>query len=121
MQANQDSADFANINSLELQQIAELMSPYRKLKAEIAVIQTKMDDLKQQIEPLVEAVGGKWKDDRGYARLNTRSDSISFKNAEVENLYKAWLVSKDPIMNSCANMLKAHRTTRPGVTYLQLS
>ena len=116
----QDSAiDDVQDNTAE-EQIIKLMPSYRKLKAEVALIQAKMDVMKEQIEPLVEAVGGKWQDALGYARQNTRSDSVSYKSAEVDSLVQAWLISSDPIMRSCGTMLNNHRSERKGFTYLQL-
>ena len=102
------------------EQIIELMPSYRKLKAEHALIQAKMDEMKEQIEPLVEAVGGKWQDALGYARQNTRSDSVSYKSAEVDALVQAWLISKESIIQTCGEMLNNHRSEKKGFTYLQL-
>ena len=108
-------------DSLEAnEKIAELMIPYRKLKADAAVIQEDMDQIKSQIEPLVETIGGKWQDDRGYAKQNTRKASVSYKSADVDKLVQSWLISQESHIRTCGEMMQAHRTTRKGTTYLQI-
>ena len=108
-------------DSLEAnEKIAELMIPYRKLKSDVAAIQENMDQIKSQIEPLVETIGGKWQDDRGYAKRNIRSASVSYKSADVDKLVQTWLISQESLIRSCGEMMDAHRTTRKGTTYLQI-
>ena len=108
-------------DSLEAnEKIAELMISYRKLKTDAAVIQEDMDQIKSQIEPLVETIGGKWQDNRGYAKRNIRSASVSYKSADVDKLVQSWLISQESHIRTCGEMLEVHRTTRSGTTYLQI-
>ena len=102
------------------EKIAKLMKSYRKLKAEITLIQKDMDEIKSNIEPLVKVIGGKWDDDLGYARQNTRSASVSYKSADVDKVVRTWLKSQESLIRTCGQMMEVHRTRREGTTYLQI-
>ncbi len=102
------------------EKIAPLLLEYRILKEDLAVIQDKMDEYKRQILPLVEVIGGNFKDTQGYARMQTRKASVAYKSADVDNLVKSWLKSAESHIRSCGEMLEVHRSERPGTTYLQI-
>lgn len=101
--------------------IATLVSSYRELKHQGDALGEKMNVIKSQLKPLVEA-DGNWKDNDGYVRLTVpSSSSVSFDKNGVDSLMKAWLQSDDPIMKSCGQMLQGHRTvSAPGQPYLTI-
>jgi len=82
-------------------------------------IESKIKDLRDEIQPLVESVGN-WQDTDGHAKLKERRASISYDNKAVDNLVKAWTQSNDPIMQSCGTMLQELRKTKPGSKYLEV-
>jgi len=100
--------------------IAGLILPYRKLKADTAAIKEEMDQIKSRIEPLIKMIGGNWKDDLGYAKQNTRADSVSYKSEDVDKLVQSWLISQESLIRTCGEMMEVHRTERKGTTYLQV-
>jgi hypothetical protein len=99
--------------------IPQLMSQYRKLKAQYDAIGQQMSGVKAKLEPIVEAVG-KWQDGDGYARMVERKASVSYSSSAVENLASAWCNSDDPVMKSCGEMLRQYRQEKPGSSYLQV-
>jgi len=121
MNQEQESSEDRALSPEEAnEKIAELMKPYRKLKAEITLIQKEMDEIKSIIEPLVQVIGGKWNDDLGYARQNIRAASMSYKSADVDKLVQTWLISQQSLIRTCGEMMEVHRTERKGTTYLQV-
>ena len=100
--------------------ISMLVARYRRLKAQADADKREMSDLKAEIEPLVTAAGGKWKDEDGYARFATYKPSVSFETRAVNALVEAWCESDDPVMKSCGVMLKAYRKQRDGYTSFQI-
>ena len=121
MNQEQESSEDRALSPEEAnEKIAELMKPYRKFKAELALIQERMDEIKSDIEPLVQVIGGKWNDDLGYAKQNTRPASVSYKSADVDKLVQTWLISRESLIRTCGEMMNVHRTERKGTTYLQV-
>lgn len=96
------------------------LAEYRKLKAQVSDLETRMEGLKALLRPTVEAMGGSYQDPLGYARVNEKAPAVSFKSADVEKLYQSWIVSGDPIMKSCGSMLGQARAMSAGSTYLQI-
>jgi len=93
--------------------IPEKIAQYRKLKAQVDAIKEKMDALKADIEPLVEAQPErKWADGTGYVRIVTRQPSVSYNNKALEALYES--------VPEIKAVLAPHRKVKPGSTYLQI-
>ena len=87
--------------------IVQLMRSYRKLKAESDALKVQMDNIKAELGPLVEAVGGKWQDDDGYAKIIQRNPSISYNAKALDALIAS--------VPEAAQMLEPHRKERPQV------
>lgn len=102
-----------------MDELAVLVSQYRSLKAQADETAAKMDNIKAQISPLVKE-NGNWQDEAGYAKLVRRSASTSFNAKAVNSLVSAWLVSEDPIMRSCGEMLRAIESQTPASEYLSV-
>jgi len=100
--------------------IPALVARYRVMKAQSDAVKGDMNDLKAELEPLIEAVGGKWKDKDGYARFTEYQPSVSFETKAVNALAEAWQKSEDAVMQSCGEMLLAHRKQRDGYTSFQI-
>lgn len=100
--------------------IQSLMNTYRKLKAQRNTLDLQMNEIKAELEPAVEAEGGKWTDGQGYARTVIRSASVSYNNANVDRLAVTWSESDDPIMQSCGAMLLDLRKEKAAFSYLQV-
>ncbi len=93
--------------------IPEKVAHYRKLKAQLDAIKVKMDALKAEIEPLVEATDGqKWTDGEGWARIVKRKPSVSYNNRALEALYAS--------VPEVAQVIAPHRKEKPGSSYLQV-
>ncbi len=120
MNQEQGSTTQATPEETTQEKLGWLLPQYRLLRAENAAIQEKMDELKQQIIPLVESVGGEFQDDLGSAKLNQRKAAVSYKSADVDKLVQSWLISQESHIRTCGEMLQVHRTTRKGTTYLQV-
>ena len=100
--------------------IPELVSRHRKLKARRDAIDKQIVNVKDELQPEVEAIGGKWTDDLGYAKIITRNDSVSYNNSLVDQLARTWSKSDDSIMRSCGEMLLELRKEKAGYSYLQI-
>jgi len=93
--------------------IPEKVAVYRKLKAQSDALKLKMDAIKAEIEPLVEATDGqKWTDLDGWARIVTRKPSVSYNNKALEALYAS--------VPEVAQVIAPHRKEKPGSSYLQV-
>jgi hypothetical protein len=99
--------------------IVTLVSSYRELKRQRDEVDTKMSDIKDSLQSLVETTGN-WKDDDGYVRLTQPSTSVSFDSHGVDTLVTAWLKSDDAIMNSCGQMLAGLRKESTRQPYLTI-
>lgn len=100
--------------------ITELVKDHRKLKAQRDIIDAEIKTIKSELKDLVEAVGDKWTDDLGYARMITRKDSVAFSSVDVNRLAQTWSESNDPIMQACGKMLLDLRSYKAGYSYLQV-
>lgn len=100
--------------------IPQLIAVHRKLKVQRDAVDAKLKDVKADLRPEVEAIGGKWIDDAGYARMIVRSDSVGYTAAAVDHLATTWSESEDPIMQSCGRMLLGLRKEKAGFSYLQV-
>lgn len=100
--------------------IPQLVAFHRKLKVQRDVIDKEMKDVKADLQPEVEAIGGKWTDDAGYAKMIVRKDSVGYAAAAVNHLATTWSESEDPIMQSCGRMLLGLRKEKAGFSYLQV-
>ena len=105
---------------MEDNSIPQLIARYRVIKAQSDAVKAALSDLKAEIEPLIEAAGGKWKDKDGYARFTEYRPSVSFETKAVNILVETWCESDDPVMRSCGVMLKAYRKERNGYTSFQI-
>jgi hypothetical protein len=92
--------------------IVNLVEEYRKLKAQSDAIDGRMKEIKAELEPLVEAVGGKWQDDEGYIKVVQRNPSVSYDAKALDALIAS--------VPEAAQMLEPHRQERPGSRYLQI-
>lgn len=99
--------------------IVELVSQYRDLKTRARVLESEMNRIKAEIEPLVKQ-SGNWQDEVGYARITTTQPSTSFDAKAVNNLVRAWLSSDDAVMKSCGDTLMQFRQEKHGSTYLSV-
>ena len=96
--------------------LGEMVALHRELKAQIAPLQSGLDDVREEIR-LAVIEDGPYKDDDGYARLTKPSKpSVTYKSATVHQLASAWQVSEDAVMQSCGVMLKQLATEKPGGT-----
>ena len=101
--------------------LPSLLFEYRRLKDEAAVIQNKMDEYKEKIQPLVELqINEIFKDDLGYAKMMTRKASVTYKSSSVDDLVQSWLISGESLIRTCGEMLNVHRAERAATTYLQI-
>ncbi len=100
--------------------IPQLVLRHRKLKVQRDAVDEKMKEVKADLRPEVEAIGGKWTDDAGYARMIVRKDSVGYGAAAVDHLATTWSESEDPIMQSCGRMLLGLRKEKAGFSYLQV-
>ncbi len=100
--------------------IPQLIAVHRKLKVQRDAVDEEMKKVKADLQPEVEAIGGKWTDDAGYARMIVRNDSVGYAAAAVNHLATTWSESEDPIMQSCGRMLLGLRKEKAGFSYLQV-
>ena len=100
--------------------IPRLVAVHRKLKVQRDAVDEMMKEVKADLRPAVEAIGGKWVDDAGYARMIVRSDSVGYGAGAVDHLATTWSESEDPIMQSCGVMLLGLRKEKAGFSYLQV-
>ena len=100
--------------------IPQLVLRHRKLKVQRDAVDKEMKDVKDDLRPAVEAIGGKWTDDAGYARMIVRKDSVGYGAGAVDHLAMTWSESEDPIMQSCGRMLLGLRKEKAGFSYLQV-
>ena len=100
--------------------IPQLVLRHRKLKARRDMLDDTLKGIKDDLRPEVEAIGGKWMDIDGYARMVVRKDSVGYGAAAVDNLATTWSESEDPIMQSCGRMLLGLRKEKAGFSYLQV-
>ncbi len=105
---------------LDANPIPQLIGRHRKLKAQSDALDKQLKAIKAELRPIVEATGGKWTDDAGYARMITRKDSVNFSSADVNRLAQTWSESTDPIMQACGKMLLDLRKEKAGYSYLQV-
>ena len=92
--------------------ISRLVAQYRKLKAQTDTLKDSMGEIKVELQPLVEAEGGKWQDAEGYAKIVQRKPSVSFDVKALDAL----IASSDV----ASRMLRPHRRQSPGAQYLQI-
>ena len=109
-----------NVTEIVMDPIPALVIRYRNLKAKKDGLDREMTEVKLDLVPAVEAIGGKWTDDQGYAKMVERSDSVGYPSAPVERLAMTWSESEDPIMRSCGEMLLGLRREKAGFSYLQV-
>lgn len=100
--------------------IPQLVARHRKLKERRDSLDEQIKDVKEELRPAIEANGGKWQDQTGYARMVTRKDSVGFPSAAVNGFAESWSESDDPIMKSCGDMLLRVRQEKSGFSYLQV-
>ena len=100
--------------------IPQLVAVHRKLKVQRDEVDAMLKEVKDDLRPAVEAIGGKWTDDAGYARMIVRKDSVGYGAAAVDHLATTWSESEDPIMQSCGVMLLGLRKEKAGFSYLQV-
>lgn len=101
--------------------IEYLVSEYRDLNKRGKEIESRKDEIKVLLEPIISGLeGSKWEDSDGHAMIKSRSASVSYSGKEVDNLVQAWLVSDDPIIASCGQMLKNLRQERQPSRYLEI-
>jgi hypothetical protein len=106
--------------SADLIRISQLVTQRRTLKAQIDLLSASSDKLSKEIEPLVKAIGGKWQDDKGYARIIERAESVSFDATNVNQLAETWAKSEDPVLKMCGQLLLSSRKVSSGYSYLQI-
>lgn len=95
----------------DAQSLSELVYAYRKHKAELDALETKMNILKQQIRPLVEA-NGKYQDELGYARIVTPNPTVTYDKDALDALSASDL--------ALHRILSPHRRETPKQPYLQI-
>lgn len=101
--------------------LPELVAQYRTLRAKIKDLEAETDAIRSTIQPLVKALPEqKWGDEDGYARMKHRAESFSYPSKAVDDLAQSWANSKDPIMQSCGEMLLKKRSPKPSTTYLEV-
>lgn len=101
--------------------ISQHVAAYRELKVEVDAGVARLKQLKEEtIRPLVESLGGEWKDGAGYATIVEPTKSVRYSSTQVDGLVKAWLLSNDPAMKSRGEMLKVHRKVGERAGYIKI-
>lgn len=75
---------------LEPDSISELMHLYRMIKVQRDTLDADLEALKAKLAPLVQACGGKWQDETGYARIVLRQPTVSYKADALDALCASW-------------------------------
>ena len=100
---------------------AEDLADFRQLKKQKSAIDAKMKSITERLEPfLLTLPGKKYEDEEGHARFIIRKGYPTFAGSQVEKLANTWAVSTDPTLASCGQLLKTHRSQRPGYAYVQI-
>ena len=100
--------------------ISEKIAEYRKLKVQADDLNQQMKEIKKQLEPAVEAVGGKWEDAEGYAKFIERKPSVSCNGKAVRDQARIYAESDDPTLKAVGATFLQFCKENPGYSYLQV-
>lgn len=94
------------------QTLDELVAAYRKFEADAKQAEAKKAEVKAQLQPLIEAQGGKWSDAVGYARMIEASTTVSYDRKALDVLCES-----DPDLK---DRIGIYRKETPKAAYLQV-
>lgn len=97
-----------------------LVASYRKLKVQADKLEEMMKSIKLQIAPLVEAQGGKWKDDLGYVRFVEQQAGVTCDAKAVHKQAQIWASSSEPQLQTAGATILQHFADKPANRYLQV-
>ena len=100
--------------------ISAQIEQYRKLKMQRDNLGDQLKNIKDIIAPAIEAAGGKWEDDEGYAKFITRKPSVSCNGVAVFDQARIYAASDDPTLKAAGATFLQHCKEKPGYTYLQV-
>lgn len=103
--------------------VATLIAQLREAKEKKAAAEALIDELKAELFPYIEQLGGSWKDDQGYARINKpKGGNLKADAAAIDQQVSLWEASSDPTWRLAGNTIRQHLSyTAPGKPYISFS